>query len=80
LIDRGVRYETGSTTGFHGRTVDVLSLRDTAPDLPEPVGVHLVLYDRDDLRGALVRDAKGRPPRGPATAVRALLANDTPPV
>ena len=74
LIDRGVRYETGSTTGFHGRTVDVLSVRDTAPGLPEPVGVHLLLYDRDDLRGALVRDVQGRTPRGSTAAVRALLA------
>jgi hypothetical protein len=38
------------------------------------VGVHLMMYDHDDLRGALKPDARGRTPRGDLAAVRALLA------
>jgi hypothetical protein len=35
--------------------------------------VHLMVYDHDDLRGALRLDAKGRRPRGDLAAVRALF-------
>jgi hypothetical protein len=42
------------------------------------IGVHLLIYDHDDVRGALKPDSKGRSPRGDATAVRALLENGTP--
>ena len=41
------------------------------------VGVHLLVYDLDDLRGALRLDRKGRPPRGDVQAVRRLLENET---
>jgi len=36
--------------------------------------VHLMIYDFDDLRGALKFDAKGRSPRGDITAVQGLLS------
>ena len=73
LINRGVRYDVGTTTGFTGRSVEVLSVSTRCPELNEDVGVHLVLYDADDLRGALRPDAQGRKGRGDVTAVRALL-------
>nr|WP_297352518.1 hypothetical protein [uncultured Caldimonas sp.] len=73
LIDRGVDYDVGSVQGFRGEQVDVLTLADRSPELGETVSVHLVIYDLDDLRGALKPDARGRPERGPASAVRALL-------
>jgi hypothetical protein len=73
LINRGVRYDVGTTTGFTGRTVEVLSVSARCPELNEDVGVHLVLYDVDDLRGALRPDGQGRKGRGDAVAVRALL-------
>jgi hypothetical protein len=41
--------------------------------LGEEVGVHLLIYDRDDMRGVLKADAKGRTPRGDLAAARALL-------
>jgi hypothetical protein len=44
--------------------------------LAQWVLVHLLVYDRDDVRGALKPDAQGRKPRGNAAAVRALLAWD----
>ena len=73
LIDHQVAYEARSVTGFNGETVDALSLSSVSPELGEPIGVHLLIYDHDDVRGALRPDAKGRAPRGDIAAVRALL-------
>jgi hypothetical protein len=73
LIDHQVVYEARSVTGFNGETVDALSLSSVSPELGEPIGVHLLIYDHDDVRGALRPDAKGRAPRGDIAAVRALL-------
>ncbi|BFO54023.1 MULTISPECIES: hypothetical protein [Comamonadaceae] len=79
LIDHHVDYEPRTVTGFHGESVEALSLSSHAPGLGETVGVHLLVYDLDDLRGALRPDARGRVPRGDARAVRRLLDNeDTP--
>ena len=73
LIDHQVHYVPRSVTGFHGGTVDALSVHAFCRGLGEEVGVHLMIYDRDDVRGALRPDAKGRSPRGDLVAVRALL-------
>ena len=74
LIDRGVDYEPRTVTGLHGDPVEALSIHGLCPELAEEVGVHLIILDHDDLRGALKPDAKGRTPRGDTQAVRALLA------
>jgi hypothetical protein len=73
LIDHQVRYVPRTITGFHGGPVDALSVHAFCLGLHEEVGVHLMIYDRDDVRGALRPDAKGRVPRGDLAAVRALL-------
>lgn len=73
LINQGQRYEVGSTQGFQGKQVDVLSFSVPCPDLAENIGVHLVVYDLDDLKGALRSDAQGRKPRGDEAAVQCLL-------
>ena len=73
LIDMGVRFETASVVGFRGEIVDALSLQARSVDLGVHVGVHLLIYDLDDLRGALRPDAKGRKPRGDLAALRKLL-------
>lgn len=73
LIDHGVHYEPRTVTGFHGESVEALSLSSMSPELGEHVGVHLLVYDHDDLRGALKPDAKGRTPRGDLAAVRRLI-------
>lgn len=78
LIDLGVRYQPSSVTGFTGDTVDALSIQARSPELDEVVGVHLLVYDFDDLRGALKPDARGRSPRGDAAALRALLHDQRP--
>lgn len=76
LIDKGVDYEVGSTTGPRGQPVDVLSLSTPCPALAEHVTVHLSVLDHDDLRGALRPDAQGRATRGNLDAVRRLLDGD----
>ena len=73
LIDHQVRYVPRTVTGFHGETVDALSVHAFCPGLGEEVGVHLLIYDRDDIRGAPKADAKGRATRGDLAATRALL-------
>lgn len=73
LIDMKVRFEPRSVTGFHGETVDALSVQAYCAALGEHVGLHLLIYDFDDLRGALRVDARGRRPRGDSAALRVLL-------
>jgi hypothetical protein len=74
LIDHAVDYTPRTVTGFHGESVEALSISSMSRELGEPVGVHLLVYDHDDLRGALKPDNKGRTPRGDLAAVRALVA------
>lgn len=73
LIDHNIDYEVRSVSGFNGVTVDVLSLRSLCRPLQEEVGVHLMIHDLDDLRGALRADTRGRPPRGDLAALERLL-------
>lgn len=78
LIDHQVNYEPRTVTGFHGEAVEALSLHVFCPELKEEVGVHLLIYDLDDVRGALKSDAKGRPPRGNLESVQNLLHDQSP--
>lgn len=73
LIDHQVAYEPRTVTGFQGEPVEALSLSSVSRELGEAIGIHLLVYDHDDLRGALKPDAKGRTPRGDLHAVRALI-------
>ncbi|MDD2880159.1 MAG: hypothetical protein PHQ58_06955 [Rhodoferax sp.] len=73
LIDQRVSYVPRTVTGFTGDAVEALSVHAFCAELNEEIGVHLMIYDFDDVRGALKPDAKGRPPRGDAVAVRRLL-------
>ena len=75
LIENKVDYEARTVTGFNGEPVEALSLSSVSRELGETIGVHLMIYDHDDVRGALRPDAKGRTPRGDMAAVRALLEN-----
>jgi len=74
LIEHNVDYEPRTVTGFTGDSVEALSLRSMCKPLNETVGVHLMVYDHDDLRGALRPDTKGRSPRGDIAAVQKLLS------
>jgi hypothetical protein len=73
LIDHNIDYEVRTVSGFNGVTVDALSLRSVCRPLQEEVGVHLMIHDHDDLRGALRADTRGRPPRGDLAALERLL-------
>ena len=79
LIEHNVDYVPRTITGFSGASVEALSLSSLCKPLNENVGGHLMVYDHDDLRGALRPDAKGRKPRGELSAVQKLLT-ETPEV
>jgi hypothetical protein len=74
LIEHQVDYEPRTVTGFTGESVEALSIRSLCKPLQETVGVHLMVYDHDDLRGALRPDPRGLSPRGDLAAVAGLLA------
>lgn len=78
LLDRRVDYQPGTVTGWRGEPVEVLTVRSRCEALSQWVLVHLMLYDRDDVRGALKPDAQGRVLRGGAQALRRLMENPTP--
>jgi hypothetical protein len=73
LIDLGVSYRTGSLAMGHKAPVNTLSLHAHCAPLNEVVGVHLLVRDHDDLRGALRADATGRAPLGDLDAVRRMV-------
>lgn len=73
LIDQRVSYVPRTVTGFTGDAVEALSVHAFCAELNQEIGVHLMIYDFDDVRGALKPDVKGRPPRGNVAAVRRLL-------
>jgi hypothetical protein len=76
LIEHNVDYAPTTITGFTGTAVEALSLSSMCTAIGQMVGVHYVVYDHDDLRGALRPDAKGRKPRGDLAAVQKLLSTD----
>ncbi len=75
LINHNARYEAREVTGFNGEIVSALSIHSLCVPLTETVGVHFMVYDYDDIRGALQKDAKGRTPRGDIFDLKALIAS-----
>jgi hypothetical protein len=73
LINQGLDYQVQQIRGFQGGMVDALSLHSWCAPLNEHVGVHLMIYDHDDLRGALRPDAHGQSQRGDLLALVRLL-------
>mgnify|MGYP000426205451 FL=1 len=73
LINLGIDFEARSVNGLHGEPVEALSIHSFCEDLGEEIGVHLLINDYDDVRGALKMDAQGRSPRGDAAAVARLI-------
>lgn len=78
LINHQIDYEPRTIKGFHGEMCEALSLSCMSRELGEMVGVHLMVYDHDDLRGALKPDSKGRVPRGDLAALRRLVQEQNP--
>jgi len=73
LINMNLTYDVTTVKGFHGGAVDALSLHSFCPQLGEDIGVHLLIYDHDDLRDALKPDAQGRTARGDANALKKII-------
>ena len=73
LINQGVAFEARQVRGFRGERVDALSFSVFCSGLGEHVGVHLMIHDHDDVRGALKPAADGRPARGDEQALRARM-------
>jgi hypothetical protein len=70
LIDMRVEYDVSSSSGPRGRVLDVLNLQLPSRELGGRVHLALTIRDYDDLRGALLRDARGRSERGDLAALR----------
>lgn len=79
LINQRLDYQVGSVPGPRHQEVDRLSLSVPCPALGEPIGLHLTILDRDDVRGALKPDASGRTERGDLAALRRLLDSPSSP-
>ena len=73
LINKGVAFEARSVNGLHGEPVEALSIHSYCEELNEEIGVHLLVNDFDDVRGALKSDSQGRSPRGDGPAVKKLI-------
>jgi len=76
LLNLGLDYQARTVHGFNGEPVEALSLHYFCAELGETIGVHFLVHDRDDLRGALLPDGRKRAPRGDLAAVRRLLEED----
>jgi len=73
LINQQVAYTPHTMKGWRGAPVEALALHSYSKELAEDIGIYLLLYDFDDLRGAVRADAQGRTPHGDTAAVRRLL-------
>ena len=76
LIDHRADYIARSIKGIDGGIVEALSIHAPCKALNTDIGVHLMIYDYDDLRGALKPDSEGRTPRGDFAAVAKLLTQN----
>lgn len=80
FLNANIQYDVSETRHFAGRGyVETLSFlwrpTDEGRDA-EPAGIHVALYETDDLRGAVRADTRGRTARANLQAVQALLASN----
>ncbi|HZW13509.1 MAG TPA: hypothetical protein VFF81_09995 [Noviherbaspirillum sp.] len=71
LINKNVDFEVSESAHFKGRGEPV----ETVSFIWNKEGVHLSLYERDDLRGATKAGPDGKPVRANIETVRALIAD-----
>lgn len=72
FLNAGVQVDSQGGDAEDG--MGVLSTAVPCRVLNELVTLHFIVHDRDEMRGALKPDARGRSWRGDAAAVRRLLA------
>jgi len=78
LLNANIQYDVSETRHFAGRGyVETLSFLTRPSRDEEPMGLHIALYDTNDLRGAVRADGRGKLARANAAVVQALL--DEPP-
>ncbi|MDR3100651.1 MAG: UDP-N-acetylmuramate--alanine ligase [Paraburkholderia sp.] len=74
LLNANMQYDVSETRHFAARGyVETFSFMWQPSRDEEPVGIHIALYNTDDLRGAVRADARGRLPRANAQALQALI-------
>ena len=73
LINKNVDFEVSETAHFKGRGEPV----ETLSFMWNREGVHLALYESNDLRGAIKGTPDGKPVRANVETVRALIAEGT---
>jgi hypothetical protein len=79
LLNANVQYDVSETRHFAGRGyVETLSFMVKASRDEDAVGIHVALYDTDDLRGAVRADARGRLSRANAQALQTLIDESGP--
>ena len=76
LLNAGIDHDIHVLDAGHAAARDVLSVSSPSRALGQPVTVHLIINDHDDLRGALKPDARGRSWRGDLTALLRLMAQE----
>lgn len=72
LLNKGIDFEVSESAHFNGRNEDV----ETLSFVWQNEGVHLALYDPDDLRGNK-KPVGGRPERATATSLRKLIDDES---
>jgi hypothetical protein len=70
LLNKGTDFEVSETPHFNGRGEPV----ETVSFMWKNEGMHLAVYTKDDLRGAVKSNSEGRVERADADTVRALIA------
>lgn len=75
LINQGVPYEAAASTNQRGDLMPVLSVDYFCEDLKENIGVHMSIYDADELRRQPRIQSGGRPLRGDAQALQRLIGD-----
>lgn len=73
LINAGVDYDVASLNRPGREPLNVLIVGERSAALEDIVTLHLMLHDRDDQRGALKPDARGRNWRGDMPALQRLM-------
>ena len=74
LLNMGVDHDVHLLGAGHAAARDVLTVSSPCRALGQPVTVHLIVNDHDDLRGALKPDAAGRTWRADLATLRRLMA------
>ena len=69
LLNKQIAFEVSESSHFKGRSEPV----ETLSFMWQQNGVHLALYETDDLRGAVKKSASGRQERADIEFVRALI-------